>query len=159
MIDFATATPWPSEPAPDSSPRTVSGVYPRVTEPTPCTRQLIGSVVELTRLTDRGERNAELAELSVRTVERLSDLERPDGLLARVGGLAPRLWPRIDAVREHHDAIRILASTLFRYARTDAPQAMVHMTLESLNEALRHNAEETDDLIQDALLTDPGGEG
>jgi hypothetical protein len=161
MWKESTASVLPhEEEARESERGAVSGVFAKsVAQPPQCAWELANSVAELSRLTDRAERNRVLAELGVRTVEQLSEEEGPGGLWDLVCSRAPRLWPRVRGLREEHDGIRVLASTLFRYARTDAPQAMVHMTLERLVDAVRLHVENEAELLQDALLTDLGEAG
>lgn len=133
-----------------------SGVFRREGPLPPAVVQLAQSVARFSALSERGDRNRQVAELSLRAMERIREEEL---LLCTVGDVAPHLGRRIDAIRDKQLAVRLTVSTLYRFARSDAPQAMLHMTIEQLNTTLAHHGDEVDDLVQEALLTDIGGEG
>ena len=148
--------------------RPTSGVFARVDVPKPppsrirrrrCARQLTDGVAELSALVERTDRNALLARLAVRAVDQIRQQEQPEGLYDTIARMAPRLVPRIEQLVTENDRIQLLARTLHHYARADAPQAMVHMSLERLNAALRAQAEANSALVQEALLTDLGEAG
>lgn len=133
-----------------------SGVFRREGPLPPSVVQLAQSVARFSALSERSDRNRQVAELSLRAMERIRDEEL---LLGTVGDVAPHLCGRIARLRDNQLAVRLTVSTLYRLARSDAPQAMLHVTIEQLNTALSHHRDEVDNLVQEALLTDIGGEG
>lgn len=99
------------------------------------------------------------AGMALEVVRELARDEEPEGLLTYVMEVAPHLARRVAEQREQNARIRLLANTLHRYARCEAPQAMMHVLLEQLVAALREKCQVHSELLQEALLTDIGSAG
>ncbi len=101
----------------------------------------------------------DLRTLYVPLRERLEAEEAPGGLHDELRRLRPELAAAVTRLRRQHDAIITAAYQLDRYVRLSAPLAITHTHLVSLEHALAvHEADEIA-MLQDALLTDIGGEG
>lgn len=118
-------------------------------------------IYQKTHRTERQPPNItrDLGELYLPIRERLEGEERPGGLHDELKRRDPRLSAAVTRLRRQHDAIITAAYQLDRYVRLSAPLAITHTHLVALEHGIAaHEADEIA-LMQDALLTDIGGEG
>ncbi len=102
-------------------------------------------------------RATEHAERIVARTRAFLDAERgPEGLFELIRASAPRLEPRLREVEASQHEVRLAVGRLERYAAARAPMAFLRHGLASLHaEWVKHGAL-TDDVLQEALLTDLG---
>ena len=105
-----------------------------------------------------------VAESFQRHLKRLMDLEEADGYMALVLESRPQLNQEIETLRQEHEQFRSLLPQIMGSLQRVSPTSPESMTniLDELTALLvkldAHGKKETK-LLQEALLTDEGGEG
>jgi hypothetical protein len=99
-----------------------------------------------------------------RHLKRLIALEEEDGYMAVVLAARPELSEEVELLRKDHEHFRKSVSRILRRLGNVAPTDHATFTkvsddLLALLEQLDEHSRKETDLLQDALLTDEGGEG
>lgn len=116
-------------------------------------------IAALPLLLAEGDRRGLAAEVRVITADLRAQLARDageNGLYEMILGLAPRLAPRVRALRAQHEWLCFDLAALERYGHAQAPMLLSRHYLTCLREGYDEHRALEENLLQDALMTDLG---